>query len=226
MMYVPTKTEIKNVVQRAARFMSAFAVAVLFASLGPFEEAAGQERADNRGSVRGVVSDGATGETLPGASVKLRAGAGAKVQYGARSDGTGSYEIKEVEAGDYVLEVSLEGYQSQRTPVSVLPGSVSGRDLGLAMKRFDTEDGSSIGAKPRTWIEIREGQVWSYGVDWPQTHSLHGKVHKRSDGKVVKTDSGSWRAVVNEEEKTFNRSSRARQYVEQSGSVILTEGDR
>jgi len=225
-MYVPAKTGIKNVVKRAARCMSALAVAVLFASLGPFEEAVGQERADNRGSVRGVVSDGETGETLPGASVKLRAGAGAKVQYGDRSDGKGSYEIKEVKAGDYVLEVSLAGYRSQRTKVSVLPGSVSGRDIGLEMERFDTEDGSPIGARPRTWIEIREGQVWSYGVDWPKTHSLHRKVHKRSDGKVVRAEGGSWRAVVGKEEKRFNRSSRARQYVEQGGAVIVTDRNR
>lgn len=68
-------------------------------------------------NVRGKITDGSTGELLPGANVVL-----SEVSLGASSDIDGNYEIKNVPSGSYSLEVSFVGYKKYSASVTV--GSV------------------------------------------------------------------------------------------------------
>lgn len=65
-------------------------------------------------SIRGKVTDGSTGENLPGANVVL-----SELSLGASSDIDGNYEIKNVPAGSYSLKVSFVGYKHYSASVTV-----------------------------------------------------------------------------------------------------------
>ena len=65
-------------------------------------------------NVRGKITDGSTGELLPGANVVLN-----EVSLGASSDIDGNYEIKNVPSGSYTLDVSFVGYKKYTASVTV-----------------------------------------------------------------------------------------------------------
>jgi hypothetical protein len=67
------------------------------------------------GSVQGTVKDSATGETLVGTRIELRA-----LHTGAIADANGHYIIKEIPAGTYELEVHLLGYESIKRSVEII----------------------------------------------------------------------------------------------------------
>ena len=83
----------------------------------------GQEK----GTITGRLSDGETGESLPGANVMVKG-----TYYGAASDGDGFYRITDVSAGSYDMEVSMIGYKViLRTGVKVNAGRTTTVDFQL-----------------------------------------------------------------------------------------------
>jgi TonB family protein len=71
------------------------------------------------GTVSGVISD-PTGGALPGAAVALRREVGGgRVVISTRTDGSGAFELSDVPAGEYALDVTLPGFRTASTRVTV-----------------------------------------------------------------------------------------------------------
>lgn len=78
-----------------------------------------------RGTVTGKVTDSATGEALPGATVVVDGATG-----GTSTDREGSFSIS-VEAGARSLLISYIGYQTATVPVNVTAGQATSADVAL-----------------------------------------------------------------------------------------------
>lgn len=83
----------------------------------------------NNGIVRGQISD-KNGSVLPGASVSLK---GTLMQ--AATDVKGSFQILDVPAGTYTLQVSYMGYKPFSETITVGGGKTTVRDVVLQMNR-------------------------------------------------------------------------------------------
>lgn len=79
-----------------------------------------------QGTIRGVVTDSLSGESLPGANVFLPGTA-----LGSATDVEGRYRIDGVPAGRHVLRVSYLGYETLERTVDVVDGRTLVLDLGL-----------------------------------------------------------------------------------------------
>ena len=69
-------------------------------------------------TIKGKITNPQTGEPIPDATVLLDG-----TSYGAVTDINGEYEIKNVPAGNYTLQVHAIGFQSTSTPLVVTAGS-------------------------------------------------------------------------------------------------------
>jgi TonB-dependent receptor len=78
------------------------------------------------GTVSGVVSNAATGNLLPGATVRLPA-----LGRSARTDDTGRYVLPEVAAGEHELVAAYAGLETLAASVSVTAGGTARRDFEL-----------------------------------------------------------------------------------------------
>lgn len=73
---------------------------------------------DNKGSIRGIIKDKASGEALIGVNISVQG-----TYYGASTDEDGFYLIPNVTPGEYALEVAYIGYKVvQQTGVRIAPG--------------------------------------------------------------------------------------------------------
>ncbi len=70
-------------------------------------------------TIKGVLKDQADQSSLPGATVSLSVSADSGALYTTLSAKDGSFMFNNVAAGDYILSVSLVGYQLVSKPVSV-----------------------------------------------------------------------------------------------------------
>jgi len=84
-------------------------------------------RAQNNGSVFGIISDATTGEPLPAASIIIEGTA-----IGSVSNMEGNYRIMNVAGGDYNFVVSFIGYQKQTVKHTVTSGKSS--ELNISLK--------------------------------------------------------------------------------------------
>ena len=81
--------------------------------------------------MRGQVTD-PSGALVPGATVSLAAGSANPLS--AQSGAGGTYEIKGVPAGTYILTVTATGFESYvQTDVVVAPGRTQQRDIALTI---------------------------------------------------------------------------------------------
>ena len=88
------------------------------------------------GTLFGTVTDAGTGESLPGATVRIDG-----TSLGAATDLDGHYRIPRVPEGDHVVVVSYVGYKAQRVPVTV--SSDEDRRLDVALE-LDVVEGQEI----------------------------------------------------------------------------------
>ena len=85
--------------------------------------------------ISGVVTDKATGETLPGASVFIEG-----TSIGTATNEEGEYKIPRVPAGSYVLVVTYIGYQEVKTDITV-----AGEDVVLNIEiEFAVVEGEEV----------------------------------------------------------------------------------
>ena len=88
-----------------------------------------------QGTLRGVVTDSLTAETLPGANVYLL---GTSLGNATNLDGT--YRIGGIPAGSYTLRVSYLGYQVKEVPVTITGGETTTQNVGLVLGVIQGED--------------------------------------------------------------------------------------
>src|SRR5574344_2634586 len=75
--------------------------------------------ADAQGSVRGKIADKANNEPLGFVNVSVTQGAANKLVKGAMTDATGAFNIKGLQNGSYVLNVTFVGYKTVRRNFTV-----------------------------------------------------------------------------------------------------------
>jgi hypothetical protein len=99
----------------------------------PLRTAAGIE---NSGvDIRGVVSDSATGERVPGANVMLKG-----TSRGASTNNNGFYLISSVPPGKYELVVSAVGYQRRNVPVALTGPDAQTVNIKIAVRLIETRE--------------------------------------------------------------------------------------
>lgn len=144
-------------------------------------------------SVRGKVTDGSTGEILPGANVVLT-----ELSIGASSDIDGNYEIKNVPSGSYSLKVSFVGYKHYSASVTITSVDVviditltpdflgleevyvtaygiekTKNELSYAAQKVDGDEIAKVATG--NFINVLSGRV--AGVDIKQNNSMGGSTN-------------------------------------------------
>lgn len=89
-----------------------------------------------QGTVTGTVLDAETEETLPGASVQIAEG-----NIGTATDAEGQFSFR-VAPGDYTLQVSFVGYQTQTRDINVSAGSTI--QLRIRLEQREAELGEVV----------------------------------------------------------------------------------
>lgn len=81
-------------------------------------------------TLRGFVTEAATGEPVPGANVALRGPDG--VLRGTATDNDGYYQIGRIPPGRYVMQVTFIGYAPARDTLDIAAGAILTRSVTLA----------------------------------------------------------------------------------------------
>jgi TonB-dependent receptor len=99
----------------------------LFFALAVFLSIFSLHADDNKdGKITGKVYDASNGSTLPEAVVKLE-----NLNKGTASDLDGKFELKDIQAGKYNLEVSCVGYIQKNVKIEIKPSEVLNVDIVL-----------------------------------------------------------------------------------------------
>lgn len=78
------------------------------------------------GTITGTVTDGETGEALPGANIEI-----AELGIGVASGADGTYMLEDVPVGEHEVRVSFIGYQAEQASVEVEQGAVTELNVEL-----------------------------------------------------------------------------------------------
>ncbi len=78
------------------------------------------------GTISGTITDGETGEPLPGANIEI-----SELGTGVASGVDGTYTLEDIPVGEYEVRVSFIGYQVEQTSVQVAAGSVAELNVEL-----------------------------------------------------------------------------------------------
>ena len=92
-------------------------------------------RAQNTGDLTGVITEEATGETLPGVNVRI-----VGTNFGAATDIDGRFLIKSIRPGEYTLEITFIGFQvTQLTGIVVKAGETTEVSQSLTEQIFESD---------------------------------------------------------------------------------------
>ena len=99
----------------------------------------------NRGTISGTVTDGETGETMPGVNVIIRG-----TSFGASTNIDGEYTIDNIRPGDYTIEVSFIGYERKAyTGIQVFAGENTELDAEISPVTYEAgEEVIVVGEAP------------------------------------------------------------------------------
>ena len=103
-----------------------------------------------QGTLRGTITNAATGAALEGASVSV-----ADLNMGANTMAGGAYEITGIPAGTHEVEVRLIGFQLARREVTITEGGTARLDIALTVMAIELGGLVAVGsrARPRTVTE-------------------------------------------------------------------------
>lgn len=87
-----------------------------------------------QGTITGTVTEGDTGDPLPGATVQIPS-----LQTGTATDSEGNFRIA-VEPGEYTLRVSFVGYQTSQRTVTVQAGSTTRVRFQLGVSQAELDE--------------------------------------------------------------------------------------
>ena len=87
------------------------------------------------GTLKGLVKDGATGETLPGANVII-----VGTSLGAASNSKGEYTIQRLTPGTYTVKARYIGYKALDVQVVISANTVTSQDFNLSFATLESEE--------------------------------------------------------------------------------------
>lgn len=144
--------------------------------------------AQQGGTVRGSVTDGATGDPLPGANVVL-----AGTQQGAATDADGSYAIKGVAPGTYSVRASFLGYQETvRENIQVTAGETTTVNFSLQQQERALDELVVVGygEQERQDVTAAVSSVSSQDLQDVQSSSLDQALQGQAAGVEVSSAGG------------------------------------
>ena len=131
--------------------------------------------AQDKGTIRGTVTDGQTGESIPGANVVVT-----EVQQGAATNSDGEFSLK-VAPGEYTVKASFVGYKTGTRSVTVSAGSTTRVRFALGVSQAKLDEVVVTGQQVD-----REARSLGYSVT-----SIGGaEVEQASEENLVKSLSG------------------------------------
>jgi TonB-linked SusC/RagA family outer membrane protein len=86
------------------------------------------------GTISGIVTDGQTGDPLPGATVQV-----SELGIGTATDPDGNYEF-DVPAGEHVVTASFVGYESGQKTITVSEGETTNVDFALTPRTAELDE--------------------------------------------------------------------------------------
>lgn len=101
------------------------------------------------GTVSGVVTDGDTGEPLPGASVVI-----SELDTGTSTAADGTFTLDGIPTGEYDVTFSFIGYNTEQVPVNVEAGEVAELDVTLFADAAELDEVVVIGYGERTRRDV------------------------------------------------------------------------
>ena len=145
------------------------------------------------GTVSGTVTDGQTGDPLPGANVRVAA-----TSLGAATNSDGSFSISGVPTGEQVVTVSFVGYQEARRTVNVSAGETTTVNFNLAPDQAALEEVVVVGYGERDRQDVM-GAVSSIGAEEIQDVPVSSpeQLLQGTAGVQVTTTSGMAGAGIN-----------------------------
>lgn len=90
---------------------------------------------DDKGVIKGKVSEASSGEPLVGASIAVKA-----TQQGAITDINGNYKIENVKPGRYVISVTYVGYSAITKTIVVFANETAVADFAVKESAIDLDD--------------------------------------------------------------------------------------
>jgi len=115
--------------------------------------------AQDKGSIKGKITDKSTGEELIGTNVFLD-GTG----FGAAADIEGNYKILNIPSGTYKLKISYIGYEEQQIDVNIVGGKTLSMDIELLYSGSTELDEVTITAQARGQMNAINEQLNSKSI--------------------------------------------------------------
>ena len=131
------------------------------------------------GTVEGLVTDGDTGDPLPGANVTFP-----DLDLGTATNASGVYTIEEVPAGTHTLQVTFIGYRTTERDVTVEAGETLEADFVLGIDRTDLEEVVVTGIASRTSRSRAEVSVSSVDAEELTVDNTYSGISELLGSKV------------------------------------------
>ncbi len=135
--------------------------------------------AQDTGTVEGLVTDGETGDPLPGANVTFP-----ELDLGAATNPDGLYTIENVPEGTHTLRVTFIGYRAKQRDVTVQAGESVQADFVLNVDRADLEEVVVTGIASRTSRSRAEVSVSSVNAEELTVDNSYSGISELLGGKV------------------------------------------
>lgn len=157
--------------------------------------------AETTGDIQGVIYDATNTQPLSGATITTEPTTSSKI-----TDTNGSFLIEGIEPGDYSLQVSKTGYQTNTTTVKVIAGETASADLQLSpvepqlsVSTTDLDFSASSTSIPFTISNSGEGTLdWtvSENSNWISVNPTSGSITSNQSSVTVSVDRSGLSAGV------------------------------
>lgn len=140
------------------------------------------------GAISGQVTDGETGESIPGANILL-----SENERGAATDIDGNYSIENVQAGEYTIVVTFVGYRTYRETVEITAGETLNYDVPLQVGAVGLDEVvvSGYAATSKRELTGSISSVSSRDINDVPLQNTESLLQGRAAGVTVTTTSGN-----------------------------------
>ena len=131
------------------------------------------------GNIEGTVTDAASGDPLPGATVQVP-----ELSLGTATDPDGSYELENVPVGTHLVSVSFVGYTTTERQVTVRANETNRQNFRLQPEAGELEEVVVTGIASRTSRSRAEVAVGSVDTESLQDDNTYSGISELLGSKV------------------------------------------
>lgn len=156
--------------------------------VGMFYSSCAKDIIDLTGSITGTVKDASTNESLQGCLVSISPSGQSRT-----TSSNGSYSFENVDAGDYTVSVSKEGYVAENKNVEVVPASITTSDFLLTKIQTitvspDELQFGDLQSSMEMYLRNNTNSSVTYSVsvnaDWITVNKTQGTISKQGQDKI------------------------------------------